>query len=83
MNMAILLGRIFVPVEKVLSDKEMVQQIHEAVKGVPAGGLRWVLIISIVSLVGILWLVHRQHSLARNQVKIAAMLEDLSKRCDK
>ena len=83
MNMAILLGQIPAPVEKVLSEKEMIQQIHEAVKGVPAGGLRWVLILSIVSLVGILWLVHRQHRLARNQVKIAALLEDLSKRCSK
>jgi hypothetical protein len=53
------------------------------VKGVPAGGLRWVLILGIVSLVGIVWLVHRQHRLARNQLRIAAMLEDLSKRCDK
>ena len=83
MNMAILLGQISAQTEKILGEKEAIQQIHEAVKGVPAGGLRWVLIISIVSLVGILWLVHRQHSLARNQVKIAAMLEDLSKRCDK
>lgn len=58
----------------------VLQQTQEAMKGMPAGGLRWVLIISIVSLVGILWLVHRQHKLARNQVKIAGMLEDMAKR---
>ena len=83
MNMAILLGQIPVQTEKILGEKEMIQQIHQAVQGTPVGGLRWVLILSIVSLAGILWLVHRQHRLARNQVKIAAMLEDLSKRCDK
>ena len=83
MSMTILLGQISAQAEKVLSEKEMIQQTYEAIKGVPANGLRWVLVISIVSLVGILWLVHRQHRLARNQVKIAAMLEDLSKRCDK
>ncbi|NIA07015.1 MAG: hypothetical protein GWP14_05170 [Actinobacteria bacterium] len=82
MNMAILLGQISAQTENVLSEKEMIQQIHQAVQGAPAGGLRWVLILSVVSLVGILWLVHRQHRLARNQVKIATMLEDLSKRCD-
>ena len=83
MSMTILLGQISAQAEKVLSEKEMIQQTYEAIKGVPANGLRWVLVISIVSLVGILWLVHRQHRLARNQVKIAAMLEDLAKRCDK
>ena len=83
MNMAILLGQISAQTEKALSEKEMIQQTYEAIKGVPATGLRWVLVISIVSLVGILWLVHRQQSLARNQVKIAGMLEDLSKRCEK
>ena len=83
MNMTILLGQISAEAEKVLSEKEMIQQTYEAIKGVPANGLRWVLVISIVSLVGILWLVHRQQSLARNQVKIAGMLEDLSKRCEK
>ena len=44
-----------------------------------AGELHWILIISVLSLVGIIWLVHRQHRLARNQVKIAAMLEDVRK----
>ena len=83
MNMTILLGQISTEAEKVLSEKEMIQQTYEAIKGVPANGLRWVLVISIVSLVGILWLVHRQQNLARNQVKIAGMLEDLSKRCEK
>ena len=83
MSMTILLGQISAQAEKVLSEKEMIQQTYEAIKGVPANGLRWVLVISIVSLVGILWLVHRQHRLARNQVKIAAMLEDLAKRCEK
>ena len=83
MNMAILLGQISVQTEKVLSETEMIQQIYEAVNGVPAGGLRWGLILSVVSLVGILWLVHRQHRLARNQVRIATMLENLAKRCEK
>ena len=67
MSMTILLGQISAQAEKVLSEKEMIQQTYEAIKGVPANGLRWVLVISIVSLVGILWLVHRQHRLARNQ----------------
>ena len=83
MNMTILLGQISAQAEKALSEKEMIQQTYEAIKGVPANGLRWVLVISIVSLVGILWLVHRQQSLARNQVKIAGMLEDLSTRREK
>ena len=83
MNIAILLGQISAQAEQALSEKEMIQQIYEAVNGLPAGGLKWILILSAISLVGIVWLVHRQQKLARNQVRIAAMLEDLAKQCGK
>ena len=83
MSMPILLGQIPAQPIETPSQEAMMQQIYEVVNGVPAGGLRWVLILSVVSVVGILWLVHRQHRLARNQVKMAVMLEDLSKRVDK
>lgn len=83
MHVAILLGQIGAEAEKVLSENEMIKQVHEAVKGAPEGALKWVLILSIVSLVGIVWLVHRQQKLAKNQVKIAAMLEEMSKQCGK
>ena len=81
MHVAILLGQIPSEAEKVLSENEMIKQIHEAVKGAPGGTLKWVLILSVVSLVGIVWLVHRQQKLAKNQVKIAGMLEEMSKKC--
>ena len=45
MGMAILLGQIPTEAEQVLSEKEMIQQIYEALKGMPAGGVRWVLIL--------------------------------------
>ena len=62
------------------SQEEMVTDIYQAAQNLPAGGLRLILLVSIVSLVGILWLVHRQQKLARNQVKLAGILEEMSAR---
>lgn len=83
MGMAVFLAQVGTESGVIPSQETMIQHIYEAVKGVPAGGVRWILIISIISLVGVLWLVHRQYRLARNQVKIAAMLEDMAKECGK
>ena len=62
------------------SQEEMVTDIYQAAQNLPAGGLRLILLVSIISLVGILWLVHRQQKLARNQVKLAGILEEMSAR---
>ena len=83
MGMAVFLAECVTESGGIPSQGAMIQHIYEAVKGVPAGGLRWILILSIISLVGILWLVHRQYRLARNQVKIAAMLEDMAEKTGK
>ncbi len=66
-----------------VSQEGMVEEIYQAVQGLPTGGLRLILVVSIISLVGILWLVHRQQKLARNQVKLAAILEELAERTGK
>lgn len=66
------------PVTKAVPQEEMIRQIYQTAQNMPSGGLRLILIISIISLVGIIWLVHRQQKLARNQVKIAAMLEKMA-----
>ncbi len=63
-----------------MSQEDMVKEIYQASQDLPTGGLRLILIVSIISLVGILWLVHRQQKLARNQVKLAAILEELAER---
>jgi len=56
----------------------MIERINQVIEGSPHGALRWILVLSIISLVGILWLVHLQHKLARNQVKLAAMIQEIS-----
>ena len=68
---------------EVVSQEAMMEQIYQAVQGLPTGGLRLILIVSIISLVGILWLVHRQQKLARNQVKLAGILEEMAERSGK
>ena len=66
-----------------MSQEDMVKEIYQAVQNLPTGGLRLILIVSIISLVGILWLVHRQQKLARNQVKLAGILEEMAERSSK
>ncbi len=66
-----------------MSQEDMVKEIYQAAQNLPTGGLRLILIVSIISLVGILWLVHRQQKLARNQVKLAGILEEMAERSGK
>ena len=66
-----------------MSQEDMVKEIYQAAQNLPAGGLRLMLVVSIISLVGILWLVHRQQKLARNQVKLAGILEEMAERAEK
>ena len=66
-----------------MSQEDMVKEIYQAAQNLPTGGLRLILIVSIISLVGILWLVHRQQKLARNQVKLAGILEEMAERSSK
>ncbi len=66
-----------------MSQEDMVKEIYQASQDLPTGGLRLILIVSIISLVGILWLVHRQQKLARNQVKLAGILEEMAERSSK
>ena len=66
-----------------VSQEGMITEIHQAVQGLPPGGLRLILLVSIISLVGIVWLVHRQQKLARNQVKLAGLLEEMASRVGK
>ncbi len=78
MGIAVLLAQVSEAATEKVSQEEMIQQIYQATQDLPAGGLWRILIISIISLLGIIWLVHRQQKLARNQVKIAAMLEKMA-----
>ena len=66
-----------------MSQEDMVKEIYQAAQKLPPGGLKIIWVISVVSLVGILWLVHRQQKLARNQVKLAAILEEMAERSGK
>ncbi len=66
-----------------MSQEDMVKEIYQAARNLPTGGLRLILVVSIISLVGILWLVHRQQRLARNQVKLAGILEEMAERMGK
>ncbi len=66
-----------------VSQEDMVKEIYQAAQNLPTGGLRLILVVSIISLVGILWLVHRQQKLARNQVKLAGILEEMAERSGK
>ncbi len=66
-----------------MSQEEMVKKVYEAAENLPTGGLQLILVVSIISLVGILWLVHRQQKLARNQVKLAGILEEMAERSSK
>lgn len=79
MNVGIILAQIETEAAQTLTDTQMIQRIHEVVKNAPPGALRLILLFCVVSLVGILWLVHRQQKLARNQVKLAVLLEELAK----
>lgn len=41
---------------------------------------RWAILLSALSLVGVIWIVQNMYKLARNQVKLGLMLEELLKR---
>lgn len=83
MGIAVLLAQVSEAATEKVSQDEMIQQIYRATQDLPAGGLWRILIVSIISLLGIIWLVHRQQKLARNQVKLAAILEEMSQRSSK
>jgi hypothetical protein len=83
MGIAVLLAQASETVTKEVSQKEMIEQIYQATQNLPPNGLRLMLVISIISLVGILWLVHRQQKLARNQVKLAGLLAEMAEQADK
>ncbi len=78
-----LLAQVSAESSEAVSQEAMIEQIYQAAQNLPAGGLRLILIVSIISLVGILWLVHRQQKLARNQVKLAGILEEMAERSSK
>ena len=65
-----------------MSQEDMVKEIYQAV-ATRTSGMQMILIVSIISLIGIAWLVHRQHKLARNQVKLAGILEEMAERSSK
>ncbi len=65
-----------------MSQEDMVKEIYQAV-ATRTSGMQMILIVSIISLIGIAWLVHRQQSLARNQVKLAGILEEMAERSGK
>ena len=83
MGVMSLLAQVPAESSEAVSQEAMIKQIYEAVEHVPTGGLRLILVVSIISLVGILWLVHRQQKLARNQVKLAGILEGMAERSGK
>ncbi len=65
-----------------MSQEDMVKEIYQAV-ATRTSGMQMILIVSIISLIGIAWLVHRQQRLARNQVKLAGILEEMAERSGK
>ncbi len=65
-----------------MSQEDMIKEIYQAV-GTRTSGMQMILIVSIISLIGIAWLVHRQQKLARNQLKLAAVLEEMAERTGK
>ena len=83
MGIAVLLAQVSGAATEKVSQDEMIQQIYQATQDLPPGGLWRILIVSIISLLGIIWLVHRQQKLARNQVKLAAILEEMAERSSK
>ena len=83
MNIGTILAQTKPEVVKALTDADKIHRIHEVIEKSPSGALYWVLILTAVSLVGIIWLVHRQQKLARNQVKLALLLEELARNSDK
>ena len=83
MNIGTILAQTEPTVAEILTDTEKIQRIHEVMGNSPPGALNWILILTAVSLVGIIWLVHRQQKLARNQVKLALLLEELARSSDK
>ncbi len=82
MSVMNLLGQVSGESSEVVSQEAMIEKIYEAVQYLTTGGLRLILIVCIISLVGILWLVHRQQKLARNQVKLADILEAMVERAE-
>ncbi len=64
---------------EVVSQEDMVKEIYQAV-ATRSSGMQMILIVGIISLIGIAWLVHRQQRLARNQVKLASILEEMAER---
>lgn len=69
-------------IPKAMSQEGMVKEIYQAV-ATRTSGMQLILVVSIISLIGIAWLVHRQQRLARNQVKLATILEELAERTGK
>ncbi len=65
-----------------VSQEDMVKEIYQAV-ATRTSGMQMILIVTIVSLIGIAWLVHRQQKLARNQVKLATILQEMVERTSK
>ena len=82
MGIAVLLAQVPEAVTEEVSQEAMITQIYQATQNLPAGGLQLTLVVSVISLVGIIWLVHRQQKLAGNQVKLAALVEELAQRSD-
>ncbi len=62
-----------------MSQEDMVKEIYQAV-ATRSSGMQMILIVGIISLIGIAWLVQRQQRLARNQVKLAGILEEMAER---
>ena len=83
MNTGMILAQIEPEAAKILTDADKIQRIHEVVEKSPPGALNLILVLTAVSLIGIIWLVHRQQKLARNQVKLALLLEELARNSDK
>ena len=79
MNFGMILAQVETESAKSLTDTQMIEHIYEATKNSPSGALNLILVLTAVSLVGIIWLVHRQQKLACNQVKLALLLEELAK----
>ena len=56
---------------------KQIDKIHEVLEKVPAWGLKTVVMLSIFTAVGVIVLWQRQKQIARNQVDMAKLLEQL------
>ncbi len=83
MGIAVLLAQVSEAATEKVSQEEMIQQIYRATQDLPAGGLWRILIVSIISLLGIIWLVDRQQNLTRKQGKLVAILEEMAEQSGK